>query len=42
MVEAMKLFNQIKAPKKCKVVKFLVSHGDGVEKGQPLAAIEEL
>jgi oxaloacetate decarboxylase alpha subunit len=42
IVEAMKLFNQIKAPCKCKVVKFLAKHGDTVTKGQPLVAIEEL
>ena len=42
IVEAMKLFNQIKAPSKCKIVKFLVNHGDSVEKGQPLATVEEL
>jgi len=42
IVEAMKLFNQIKAPKKCRIVKFLVEHGASVEKDQPLVAIEEL
>ncbi len=41
IVEAMKLFNQIKAPTDCKVKKFLVSHGDAVKKGQPLVTIEE-
>ncbi len=41
IVEAMKLFNQIKAPSNCKVVKFLAEHGDAVVKGQPLVAIEE-
>ncbi len=41
IVEAMKLFNQIKAPCKCKVVKFLVEHGAAVVKGQPLIVIEE-
>ena len=40
IVEAMKLFNQIKADKACKIVKFLVNHGDHVAKGQPLVAIE--
>jgi oxaloacetate decarboxylase alpha subunit len=40
IVEAMKLFNQIKAPSNCKVLKFLVNHGDAVEKGQPLLVIE--
>jgi biotin carboxyl carrier protein len=38
----MKLFNQIKAPVACRIVKFLVEHGDAVKKDQPLAAIEEL
>lgn len=42
IVEAMKLFNQIKAPQKCKVVSFLVEHGTAVTKGQPLVAIELL
>ena len=41
IVEAMKLFNQIKAPSSCKVVKLLVKHGDSVKKGQPLMTIEE-
>jgi oxaloacetate decarboxylase alpha subunit len=40
IVEAMKLFNQIKADKACKVVRFLVQHGDHVAKGQPMATIE--
>ncbi|MEI6210770.1 MAG: pyruvate carboxylase subunit B [bacterium] len=39
IVEAMKLFNQIKADKACKIVKFLVNHGDHVKKGQPMATI---
>jgi len=42
IVEAMKLFNQIKAPCRCRVVKFLVEHGQPVEKDQPLVGIEEL
>ena len=42
IVEAMKLFNQIKAPVNCKIVRFLAEHGDAVKKGQPLVAIEEL
>ena len=41
IVEAMKLFNQIKAPSNCNIVKFLVEHGDAVVKGQPLVVIEE-
>ncbi len=42
VVEAMKLFNSIKAAKNCKIVKFLVEHGAVVTKGQPLAVIEML
>lgn len=42
IVEAMKLFNQIKVPKKCRIVSFLVEHGAAVTKGQPLASIELL
>jgi len=40
IVEAMKLFNQIKADKPLKVVKFLVDHGSVVAKGQPLAVVQ--
>jgi oxaloacetate decarboxylase alpha subunit len=40
IVEAMKLFNQIKADKPLKVVKFLVEHGTVVAKGQPLAVVQ--
>ncbi|MCL1857043.1 MAG: pyruvate carboxylase subunit B [Kiritimatiellaeota bacterium] len=40
IVEAMKLFNQIKVSHSCKVVQFLVKHGTLVQKGTPLAAIE--
>ena len=42
IVEAMKLFNQIKAEKACRIVKFLAKHGDHVAKGQPMASIEWL
>jgi len=42
IVEAMKLFNQIKADKTCRIVTFLANHGDPVKKGQPLAQIEWL
>jgi biotin carboxyl carrier protein len=38
----MKLFNEIKAPAKCKILKVLVSDGQKVEKGQALIAIEEV
>jgi oxaloacetate decarboxylase (Na+ extruding) subunit alpha len=40
IVEAMKLFNQIKVPRDCKIVKFLANHGDAVTKGQPLVEID--
>ncbi|MBO7653794.1 MAG: pyruvate carboxylase subunit B, partial [Kiritimatiellae bacterium] len=40
IVEAMKLFNQIKADKNLTIVKFLVKHGDNVTKGQPLAVVK--
>jgi len=40
IVEAMKLFNQIKADKPLKVVKFLVGHGAVVTKGQPLCVVQ--
>ena len=40
IVEAMKLFNQIKADRPLTVVKFLVEHGAVVAKGQPLAAVK--
>jgi biotin carboxyl carrier protein len=36
----MKLFNQIKADKPLKVVKFLVAHGSHVAKGQPMAVVQ--
>jgi len=39
IVEAMKLFNQIKADKPLTVVQFLVEHGTAVTKGQPLAVV---
>ncbi len=42
IVEAMKLFNQIKAPENCKLLKFLVKHGEPVKKGQPLCQIEPI
>jgi len=40
IVEAMKLFNQIKADRPLIVVKFLVKHGDAVAKGQPMAVVQ--
>lgn len=42
IIEAMKLFNQIKAPYKCRVVKLLVEHGKPVKKDQPMIAIEKI
>jgi len=42
IVEAMKLFNEITAPTKCRIVKILVEEGVTVEKEQPLIAIEEV
>ncbi len=42
IVEAMKLFNEIVAPVRCKILQFLVEDGTTVEKNQPLIAIEEL
>jgi oxaloacetate decarboxylase (Na+ extruding) subunit alpha len=41
IVEAMKLFNEINAPVKCKIVKILAKDGDIVQKDQPLVGIEE-
>jgi acetyl-CoA carboxylase biotin carboxyl carrier protein len=41
IVEAMKMFNPIKAPFKCKIVRFLVEHGKPVQKGQPLIQVEK-
>ena len=40
IVEAMKLFNEITAPVKCRIVRILAEEGKTVEKGQPLMAIE--
>lgn len=42
LVEAMKLFNEIAAPFKCKIMKILVKNGDPVQKDQPLMAIKEI
>lgn len=42
IVEAMKLFNQIKTPFDCRIVKILVEHGKAVTKGQPLVSVEKL
>ncbi|GAJ28562.1 acetyl-CoA carboxylase biotin carboxyl carrier protein [Acidomonas methanolica] len=40
LIEAMKTFNQIKAPKSGKIAKILVVSGNPVEYGEPLAIIE--
>ena len=42
IVEAMKLFNEITAPKKCRIVKIIATDGGAVDKGQQLIGIEEL
>ena len=39
-VEAMKLMNDIAAPRKCRIVKFLAEHDAAVVKGQALVSIE--
>jgi biotin carboxyl carrier protein len=36
----MKLMNDIVAPRKCRIVKFLAEHDASVVKGQPLVSIE--
>ena len=41
-MEAMKLFNEIVAPVKCKIVGILAADGQRIEKDQPLIAIEEV
>jgi oxaloacetate decarboxylase alpha subunit len=41
IVEAMKLFNQIKAPVACKIIRFHVKDGQDVQKGTPLVEIEK-
>lgn len=42
LVEAMKLFNEIEAEFKCKIVKICVENAQPVEFGQPLFIIEKL
>ena len=42
LVEAMKLFNEIEAEFKCKVVKICVENAQPVEFGQPLFIVEKL
>ncbi|MFC2103734.1 pyruvate carboxylase subunit B [Bacteroidota bacterium] len=42
ILEAMKLFNEIEAPFKCKIVKILVDDATMITKDQPLMAVEKL
>ena len=42
VVEAMKLFNEIKAAQACKIIRFLVKDAEAVAKNQPLIAIEDV
>jgi oxaloacetate decarboxylase (Na+ extruding) subunit alpha len=42
ILEAMKLFNEIQAPFKCKIIKILVEDGQMVKKNQPIMAVEKL
>jgi len=42
IVEAMKLFNPIKAPYRCKIVKMNVTHGTPVKKDEPMVSIQKL
>ena len=41
-VEAMKLFNEVKAPEKCKIVEILVAHATAVQKDQPIMRFERV
>jgi oxaloacetate decarboxylase alpha subunit len=41
IIEAMKLFNQIKAPSACRILKIVAEHGQNVQKGEALILIEE-
>jgi biotin carboxyl carrier protein len=42
IVEAMKLFNPIKAPYKCKIVALPIAHGTPVKKGDPMISIQKM
>jgi len=42
IIEAMKLFNEIKIPFPARIVKILVANGQKVSKGQPLMEVERL
>jgi biotin carboxyl carrier protein len=42
LLEAMKLFNEIKAPFRCRIVRILLENATKVSKGQPLMVVEKL
>jgi len=42
LIEAMKVFNEIRADYDCKVVKILTENGKPVRAGQALVAVEKL
>lgn len=42
ILEAMKLFNEIKVPFKCRIVKILAENATKVTKGQPMMLVEKL
>jgi oxaloacetate decarboxylase (Na+ extruding) subunit alpha len=42
ILEAMKLFNEIQAPFKCRIIRVLVDNATKVTKGQPLMEVEKL
>ena len=42
ILEAMKLFNEIQAPYKCRIIKVMAQDATKVTKGQPLMAVEKL
>jgi oxaloacetate decarboxylase (Na+ extruding) subunit alpha len=42
ILEAMKLFNEIQAPFKCKIKRVLVQNGTKIKKGDPLMEVEKL
>jgi oxaloacetate decarboxylase alpha subunit len=42
ILEAMKLFNEIKVPFKCRIVKIVAENATKVSKGQPLMLVEKL
>jgi oxaloacetate decarboxylase (Na+ extruding) subunit alpha len=42
ILEAMKLFNEIQAPFKCKIIRLLIENGVKVKKGDPLMEVEKL